>query len=152
MNRPLKTFNGPAILVALLRAVDPVFRQQLLKKLDGKLPWLARLYAQNEVMFDDLLRIDDRGLQHLLRVVPETQWVTAWKKMSPRMQRRVLGNMSNARKLEFSLQCKKTAAKTATSASFLAQREIAAKATELIVSGKICFRFKGYPEVTSRVA
>ncbi|PPE68469.1 flagellar motor switch protein FliG [Caldimonas thermodepolymerans] len=57
-------------------------------------PELAQKIMDNMFTFDDLLKMDDRGFQLLLREVQTESLVIALKGASPELRERVFGNMS----------------------------------------------------------
>ncbi len=99
---PPRRIGGLAVVLAIVRNAEPKFRQELLRKLAVASPVIARLAEEFLFIFDDLRRVDDRGLQLLLRTIPEQEWLDAWKMMAKPVQQRLLANMSAARREDFS--------------------------------------------------
>lgn len=96
-----KKLNGSAIFVEIMRALDPAFRSQILKRLESANPLLARLGEACLFMFDDLARLDDRSMQIALRVVDEKQLLMAWRMTPKHLQSKILENMSQQRREQF---------------------------------------------------
>lgn len=139
--RTTKQFNGPAILVAMFRELGPVFRAKLIAKLRTAAPMFARLVDEFEFIFADLDRLDNKSLQMLLRVVPERDWLMAWKLAPEPLRARLLENMSAPRREDFS-KAAAEAPKVPRSQVYRIQVQIARQAYELLQSGKIHIQSK----------
>lgn len=57
-------------------------------------PYLAQKIMDNMFVFDDLLKIDDRGIQMLLKEVQTESLVIALKGASPELREKIFSNMS----------------------------------------------------------
>jgi flagellar motor switch protein FliG len=94
-------FNGPAILAAMMREVDPKFRKALYEKLGKISPILLKVVEQFEFVFSDLILLEDKSLQLLLTKFPDTDWLIAWKLCDEKLKDRLLENMSPRKKEDF---------------------------------------------------
>lgn len=125
----------------MLRTLDPKFRAELIKKLDTSAPLIARLAERFTFIYDDIARIDDHGLQLLLRTVPEKDWLMAWKLTSPALQVRLSANMSDARRKDFAEQVAGLP-KLPKIKVLRMQMQIAKVAHDLVTTGKVRLRAK----------
>lgn len=99
-------FNGPAILAAMMREVDPKFRKALYEKLGKISPILLKVVEQFEFVFSDLILLEDKSLQLLLTKIPDQDWLVAWKLCDQSLKDRLLANMSPRKKEDFLHQAK----------------------------------------------
>ncbi len=97
----VKQFNGYAFFVAVMRELDPNFRRKLLAKIQEKSPLLVRLVDEFEFIFNDIVRLDDRSIQIILREIPENEWLSAWKLSNDPIKQLMLKNMSDRKRQEF---------------------------------------------------
>ena len=67
---------------------------RLLAYVDERDEALARRLRQEMVMFNDLLLVDERGLQNLLRETDTSMWVLALKGAEWPLVERILDNLS----------------------------------------------------------
>lgn len=100
--RPKKEpFQGYAFVTAVLLRTDPKTRQRWLLALSKGAPLLVQLCDALLLAYVDLARLDDQGLQWILRQVPESDWLIAWKLTSPGLKERLLAQMSTRRREDF---------------------------------------------------
>ncbi len=134
--KPPKAVSGIAVLLAMVRAADPVFRQQILAKLAVVAPLLAKAAERFLFVYADLQRLDDRGLQLALRSIGERDWLEAWKLTDAVLQKRLLANMSQSRQRDF-LQAAASLPKMPKAKVVRAQLRIAHQVEALVSAGKI---------------
>jgi flagellar motor switch protein FliG len=99
--RSARSFNGLALLVAILREAPPSLRSVWIAKVAKVSPTFARIAEEFEFVFADLGRLTDVSLQKVLVRVPENNWLIAWKLTSVDLRQRLLANMSPRRREEF---------------------------------------------------
>ncbi len=79
---------------AILAHLDQHHISRLLAFVDEKDEKLARQLRDEMLLFSDLLLVDDRGLQNLLREVDQEVLVTALKGAEWRLVEKILDNLS----------------------------------------------------------
>ena len=99
-NKPIR-INGYARLVALFRTLDPVTRAKLLQKLVLASPVLARLVEVSDFTWWDLERLDNKSIQKVFSLIPEKDWLVAWKLAGSNFKELFLQNMSELRRTSF---------------------------------------------------
>lgn len=128
--------GGPAPVAAMLAALDQKAREEQLEKLAERDPVLADAVRALLFVFADLASLDDRGLQELLKIVPEAQLKLALKGASDELQARFFGNMSQ-RRAQALREDLAAMAKTRLSEVEAAQQALAGIARKLMEDGKI---------------
>lgn len=98
---PAKTISGYARLVAMFKVLDAKSYKDLLAKLSLGSPLLARLVEWSDFTWWDIERLDDRSMQKVLSVIPERDWLIAWKLATPEVKAILLSNMSTSRQADF---------------------------------------------------
>ncbi|MBF0399223.1 MAG: hypothetical protein HQL90_00475 [Magnetococcales bacterium] len=78
----------------LLNHLDPRHALKLLAYVDERDEKLARQLRDEMFLFIDLLRVDERGLQHLLRVVEQSVLIMALKGADWPLLEKILDNLS----------------------------------------------------------
>lgn len=131
-----KHFNGYAILVAMMRELDPKTRNQLLGKLRPKAPILARIIDECDFVYRDIIYLTDKSLQELFKKFSTQEWLVAWKLTDKALQKRILNNLSDTKKLEF-VTAVKGAGKVRKSSVYATQNKIAREARRLLMFGKL---------------
>lgn len=99
--RPPKKIDGYAKLVAMFRELDPINRIKLLEKLRAGSPILARLVERLDFTWWDIPKLDDKSIQKVLMIIPDKDWLMAWKLADDSVKAVLLANMSEERKLRF---------------------------------------------------
>lgn len=140
--QPTKKINGLAVLVALFRSVDPVFRKSLLDKFTKVSPLFAKLVERHEFLFDELVRLDDRSLQNLIRSFPETIWWEALTPASAQLRETIYSNLSERVRNEWAKELALRVSTTPRIEAIKAQIAIAGQAHALLTSGTLKFRPK----------
>lgn len=86
--------GGVEPLAEMLNLIDKSTEDQILDNLEERDPDLAERIRQLMFVFDDLVKIDDRGIQELLKVVKNDQWKVALKTASESVRELIFNNMS----------------------------------------------------------
>jgi flagellar motor switch protein FliG len=94
-------FNGPALLISMLREVDPAFRRELCTKIASFSPEIARLADHYELLYMDMLRVTDQTLPQLITQIPEKTLLIAWRLTRSDLRSKMLAAMSERRREAF---------------------------------------------------
>jgi flagellar motor switch protein FliG len=86
--------GGTQFLVNMLTTVDRGTEKQILEYLDGANSELAAEVRKLMFVFDDLVRLDDRSLQRVLREVDSKDLALAMRGTSEELQERIFRNQS----------------------------------------------------------
>ncbi len=90
----LKQSGGPDALVKLLKSVDRVTERSILDTLDRLEPHLADEIRKQMFVFENIVSLDDRSIQRVLRDVDTKDLALALKGAGEEVKRRILKNMS----------------------------------------------------------
>lgn len=98
--------GGVATAAAVLNNVDPVAEQELLSRIESCDPALAEEIRNEMFVFDDVVQLDDRSLQTLLRAVDLQSIALSVKGAAPEVVEKFTRNLSErgAADLEETLQ------------------------------------------------
>jgi flagellar motor switch protein FliG len=86
--------GGVEPLAEMLNSLDKATEEQILDSLEERDPELAEQIRQLMFTFDDLVKIDDRGIQELIKNVNNDKWKIALKTASEAVRELVFKNMS----------------------------------------------------------
>jgi len=86
--------DGVDCLAEILNQSDDVSREQILNEIEENDPQMAVIIKQKMFVFEDLVKVDDRGLQKVLRQVETRELSIALKGASEEVREKVFGNMS----------------------------------------------------------
>ncbi len=86
--------GGDKVAAAIVNALKPARGEELLSQIKEKNEELSERIQEMMFVFDTLLEVDDRGIQSLLREVPNDLLVVALKGCDPAISDKILGNMS----------------------------------------------------------
>ncbi|HHQ14115.1 MAG TPA: flagellar motor switch protein FliG [Chromatiales bacterium] len=78
----------------ILNTVNKELGQQIIEELDEKDPPLSQEIQDNMFVFENLLDIDDRGIQAIVREITSDVLVVALKGAEPELQEKIFSNMS----------------------------------------------------------
>ncbi len=78
----------------ILNTVDKELGQKIIEELDEKDPPLSQEIQDNMFVFENLLDIDDRGIQAIVREITSDLLVVALKGAEPELQEKIFSNMS----------------------------------------------------------
>ena len=94
ISRDFTSVGGTQFLVNMLTTVDRGTEKQILEYLDGANSELAAEVRKLMFVFDDLVRLDDRSLQRVLREVDGKDLSLAMRGTSEELQERIFRNQS----------------------------------------------------------
>lgn len=86
--------SGAETVAEVLNRVDPATQKEILGRLDENAPSLAEKIRALMFTFDDLVSVDDRGLQRIMQEVDQKDLVLALKAASDEIVSRIFKNMS----------------------------------------------------------
>ena len=87
--------GGVEPIAEMLNLLDKATEEQILDNLEERDPDLAEQIRQLMFVFDDLIKIDDRGIQELIKNIKNEQWMVALKTASEGVADLVFRNMSD---------------------------------------------------------
>jgi flagellar motor switch protein FliG len=131
--------GGVDAAARLLNRMGNPRAQQVLQVIEGIDVDVAQTLADKMFVFEDLISVDDRNFQILLRTIDQTLLVVALKGTAPRLQLKFLGNLSQraADMLREEMDARGPVRFTEVEA---ARKEIVAAALALEREGKIILR------------
>lgn len=86
--------GGPKALVDLLNRVDRSTERLIIESLNENNPELAETVKNMMFVFEDIVQLDDRAIQAILREVDAKELATALKGVGPEVQEKIYKNMS----------------------------------------------------------
>ena len=86
--------GGPKALVDLLNRVDRQTERLILDSLNENNPEMAETVKNMMFVFEDIVQLDDRAIQAILKEVDVKELATALKGVSQEVQEKIFGNMS----------------------------------------------------------
>lgn len=86
--------DGVDCLAEILNRVDEISSDQIMTEIEEKDPQLAARIKQKMFVFEDLTKVDDRGLQKVLRQVETRELSIALKGASDEVKDKIFRNMS----------------------------------------------------------
>ena len=86
--------DGVDSLAEILNLVDEVSRDQILGDIEDQDSGLAAIIKQKMFVFEDLVKVDDRGMQKVLRQVETRELSVALKGATDEVKNKVFRNMS----------------------------------------------------------
>ncbi|MGB5344794.1 MAG: flagellar motor switch protein FliG [Woeseia sp.] len=86
--------GGDKVAAEIINALKPDRGEALLKQIKEKNEELSTRIEEMMFVFETLLKIDDRGIQSLLREIPNDLLVVALKGCDPNISEKIMGNMS----------------------------------------------------------
>ncbi len=90
----MEAAGGIPAVAQILNVTDRMTNKGILETLEQDDPDLVEEIKRLMFVFDDLLKLDDRAIQSLLKEVETSQWATALKGASTEIRDRILGNLS----------------------------------------------------------
>ncbi len=94
LSTELQQAGGPKALVDLLNRVDRSTERLILDSLMDSDPELAESVKNMMFVFEDIVTLDDRAVQAILREVDMKELATALKGVNPNVMQKIFGNMS----------------------------------------------------------
>ena len=142
---PSSSLGGLKRAADMLNLLDVSTEEEIINKIKEMEPELGGELEDLMFVFEDLLEVDNRGVQALLREVSTDSLVVALKGASDEIKQKIYGNMSKraAEMLQEDLEAK---GPVRVSEVELAQKEIIAVARRLAESGEISLGGKGGEE------
>ena len=86
--------GGVEPIAEMLNLIDKATEEQILDNLEERDPDLAEQIRKLMFTFDDLVKVDDRGIQELIKNVNNEKWKVALKTASESVRELVFKNMS----------------------------------------------------------
>jgi len=86
--------GGVPLVAQIMNVTDRMTNRTILETLDQDNANLAEEIRRLMFVFEDLLKLDDRAIQMLLKEVSNNQWSVALKGASEEIRTRILGNLS----------------------------------------------------------
>lgn len=94
LNQEMSQAGGPKALVDLLNRVDRATERLIMETLSANNPDLADAVKNMMFVFEDVVQLDDRAVQHVLREIEMKELATALKGVNPEVQEKILRNLS----------------------------------------------------------
>ena len=94
INQRLEKAGGVPMVATILNITDRMTNRAILENLEEDDGELAEEIRRLMFVFDDLLKLDDKAIQSLLKEVDNAQWAIALKGASEEIKNKVLGNLS----------------------------------------------------------
>lgn len=92
--RESRAVDGRAVAAALLNQLSRTSERGILEGLKADEPELAEEIRRHMFTFDDLARVNDRGIQNLLKTLDATRLPVALKAAKPELREKFFRNMS----------------------------------------------------------
>jgi flagellar motor switch protein FliG len=86
--------GGTRVAAAILNAVDETVEQRVFSHLETAAPDMVETIRGLMFTFEDLIQLDNRGLQVVLKEVPREDLMLALKTASPALKEKIFGNLS----------------------------------------------------------
>ena len=95
IDQTLEAAGGAPRVAEILNVADRMTNKGVLESLDRDDADLADEIRRLMFVFEDLMKLDDKAIQALLKEVDNSQWSVALKGAAEDLRERVLGNLSN---------------------------------------------------------
>ncbi len=93
-NNQTEKAGGVPLIAQILNVTDRMTNRGILENLDQDHAELADEIRRLMFVFDDIMKLDDKAIQSLLKEVSNTQWALALKGASVEIKEKILGNLS----------------------------------------------------------
>jgi flagellar motor switch protein FliG len=90
----LSTSGGPAVVAEVLNLVAPSLEKAIMKGVEESDPALCEQIRNLMFVFEDVVSLDDRSLQRLLREIDVKELALALKSASNEVKNKIMGGMS----------------------------------------------------------
>lgn len=90
----LTTSGGPAVVAEVLNLVTPSLEKAIMRGVEERDPGLCEQIRNLMFVFEDIVSLDDRSLQRLLREVDVKELALALKSASNEVKNKIMGGMS----------------------------------------------------------
>lgn len=94
LNQQLEKAGGVPAVATILNVADRNTNRGVLEQLEENDPELVEQIKRLMFVFDDLLKLDDKAIQALLKEITNSQWALALKGASEELRQKVMGNLS----------------------------------------------------------
>jgi flagellar motor switch protein FliG len=94
VSQGMSASGGPKAVASVLNLVVPSLEKDLLERLQERDPELCEQVKNLMFMFEDIIHLDDRSVQRLLREVDTKELALALKAASEELRKRIMGAMS----------------------------------------------------------
>jgi flagellar motor switch protein FliG len=138
--------GGLEKLVQILGAVDRATEDTVLESIEDERSELANEIREMMFVFEDLVKVDDRGIREILKKVESQQLVLAMKTASEEMKAKILNNLSS-RAAEMLKEDLEVMGPVRLAEVEQAQQQIVRAAKELEAEGAIVLGGKGKEDV-----
>jgi len=89
-----KKVGGPEVVASILNFLDRSTESAILGSIEQNSPELAEKIRQMMFVFEDLIHVDDRGIQEILKEAGKDDLVLALKGADEEMKTKIFKNMS----------------------------------------------------------
>jgi flagellar motor switch protein FliG len=93
-NQQFEKAGGVSSVAQMLNVTDRMTNKSILENLEQESPELVEQIKRLMFVFDDLLKLDDKSIQALLKEVENAQWALALKGASEELKAKIMGNLS----------------------------------------------------------
>ncbi len=132
----VSAMGGPKVAADILNRIETSLSNEIMEHMRGQDENLAAKVQEKMFVFDDLINVDDRSMQTMLREISSESLILALKGANPQLKEKFLGNMSKraAEMLRDDMEAKGPVRLSEVEA---AQKEILQVATRLEAAGQI---------------
>ena len=141
-----KTFKGTKVIAEILNQCERSMEQNILEKMEEEDSEVATAIRELMLVFEDLEKIDDKGIQGILKEVSTEDLSLALKSASNAIKEKIFNNMSQ-RAVKILKEEMETKGPVRVSEVEKAQRNIVAVARKLEEEGTIVIAGKGKEEL-----
>jgi flagellar motor switch protein FliG len=93
-NQQLEKAGGVSSVAQMLNVTDRMTNKSILESLEQESPELVDQIRRLMFVFDDLMKLDDKSIQALLKEVENAQWALALKGASEELRTKIMANLS----------------------------------------------------------
>lgn len=93
-NQQLEKAGGVSTVAQMLNVTDRMTNKSILESLEQESPELVEQIRRLMFVFDDLMKLDDKSIQALLKEVDNAQWALSLKGASEELKAKIMGNLS----------------------------------------------------------
>ncbi len=141
-----KSFQGTKVIAEILNHCERSTEQSILEKIEGHNETLAESIRELMLVFDDLEKIDDRGIQLILKELSSEDLSLALKTASDDLKKKIFKNMSQ-RAVQILKEEMETRGPVKVTDVEAAQQNIVRVARKLDEEGKIVIAGRGGEEL-----
>lgn len=95
LGQGMEKTGGVPLVAQILNVTDRMTNKGILENLEQEDSDLVDEIRRLMFVFEDLLKLDDKSIQTLLKEVESSQWALALKGASDEIKQKILGNLSN---------------------------------------------------------